>query len=82
MVLRLAVVLWLALACALWFVTVDKSWFIETCPECHWDADVTEYRFLQRAFSRRVRVAEESFEYFVYSRSRCPLPAFEQDSLA
>ena len=53
------------LAGVLWFVTVDKSWFIETCPECHWDADVTEYRFLQRAFSRRVRVADASFEYFV-----------------
>ncbi len=55
----------LTLTCTLWMVAVDESWFVEDCPECHWGADVCEYRIFQRAVTSDAQVFEESWDYFV-----------------
>lgn len=49
----------------LWFLFVDFSWFVEECPECHWVADVFEYRICGHSTSTSERVLGESWTYFV-----------------
>lgn len=49
----------------LWMSLVDASWFVEECPECHWGADVIEYRVCGRAISQTEEVYEESWHYLV-----------------
>ncbi len=42
---------------AIWFLGVDWSWFVHNCPDCGYDKDIAQYRFLT------IPIRETTYEF-------------------
>ena len=58
----------------LWFALVDWSWFVELCPRCDHDVNITRYRVAGLTVSEeRLRLPDRSVEWILEDAGRpCP----------